>query len=159
MSKNEKHELQLQIRELQKDAEVYQIRLDQSTVRESQELLGNNSFAIQSVNGLQMKKNMSPYSPFKDLDKVTLRNASIAEADSEENLTPSRYQSMILKSFTGSQKKEVMKFEMVDGNLISQSSLRISKHESGTITLDSDSKCNLKSPDQQKSSFEVENIF
>ena len=77
-----------------------------SFVRESQEgLLGNNSFAVQSVNGLQMKKNMSPYSPFKDLDKVTLRNASIAEADSEENLTPSspsRYQSMILKSFTGS---------------------------------------------------------
>ena len=65
---------------------------------------------------------MSPYSPFKDLDRVTLRNGSITHADSEENLTPSRYQSMILKSFTGSQKKEVMKFEMVDGkdgNLIS----------------------------------------
>lgn len=71
-------------------------------MRESQEFLNNNSFAVQSVSGLQMKKNMSPYSPFKDMDRVTLRNGSIAQAESEENLTPSRYQSMILKSFTGS---------------------------------------------------------
>ena len=49
---------------------------------------------------------------------------------------------------------------MVDGNLISQSSLRISKRESGTtVNLDSDSKCNLKSPEHQKTGLISENVF